>query len=369
MDDVLNVAPPVERSRGRAAATIAASLAFERIARRYGETHALRDVSLAVAPGEVVCLLGPSGCGKTTLLRIAAGIEKPTRGRVLIDGFEVAGEDRFVPPERRNVGLVFQDFALFPHLSIVQNVAFGLKSLPRREARRVAMGLLTRVGLTDKAHVYPATLSGGEQQRVALARAIAPRPGVLLMDEPFSGLDVQLRSAMQQETLAILRETHATSIIVTHDPEEAMRLADRIAVLLAGSILQVGTAEELYHRPADIFIARLFSSLNELAGRVRAGRIETPFGSMPSGGIAEGASVIVGLREQQVGILEAGKGRAARIVDRKLIGDSITLDLAVEGLDLPLRARVPAPTELERGQEVGIGVDPATMLAFPAASR
>jgi iron(III) transport system ATP-binding protein len=176
---------------GRAAATIAARLTFERVERRYGGTAALSGFSLDIAPAEVVCLLGPSGSGKTTLLRVAAGIEKPTGGRVLVNDQEVAGPDRFVPPEKRNVGLMFQDFALFPHLSILDNVAFGLKSLPKEDARREAMAALARVGLERYAREYPHILSGGEQQRVALARAIVPRPAVMLMDEPFSGLDVQ----------------------------------------------------------------------------------------------------------------------------------------------------------------------------------
>src|SRR5690242_20086835 len=185
--------PP--RRPGRAAATIAARLTFEAVERRYQSTAALAGFSLDIAPAEVVCLLGPSGSGKTTLLRIAAGIERPTDGRVLINDQEVAGPARFVPPEKRNVGLMFQDFALFPHLSILDNVAFGLKSIPREDAHREALAALARVGLERYAGDYPHILSGGEQQRVALARAIVPRPAVMLMDEPFSGLDVQDRKS------------------------------------------------------------------------------------------------------------------------------------------------------------------------------
>ncbi len=220
----------------------------------------------------MVCLLGPSGCGKTTLLRVAAGIEKPTAGRVLINDSEVAGPDRFVPPEKRNVGLMFQDFALFPHLSILDNVAFGLKSLPREDARREALAALARVGLERYAGDYPHILSGGEQQRVALARAIVPRPAVMLMDEPFSGLDVQLRERLQEETLRLLRETRATCLIVTHAPAEAIRLGDRIAVMRAGRLVQAGKAEELYRNPADLFVARLFSEINEIPYRGRGRR-------------------------------------------------------------------------------------------------
>ena len=191
-----HASPAASVPRGRAAAAFAASLTFDAVERRYGQDLALKGVSLAIAPGEVVCLLGPSGCGKTTLLRIASGIEKPSRGRVLINDREVAGPERFVPPEERSVGLMFQDFALFPHLTILENVAFGLRQLPKDEARREALTILARVGLERYADGYPQVLSGGQQQRVALARAMVPRPAVMLMDEPFSGLDVQLRDSM-----------------------------------------------------------------------------------------------------------------------------------------------------------------------------
>ena len=254
-----------EETGARAVVTFAARLTFEGVERRYGTYYALHQVDLDISPGEVVCLLGPSGCGKTTLLRIASGVEKPSAGRVLINDREVAGPNRFVPPEKRSVGLMFQDFALFPHLSILENVAFGLKASPRAEALREATAVLSRVGLLKFANAYPHTLSGGQQQRVALARAIVPRPAVMLMDEPFSGLDVQLRDAMQEQTLALLRETRATSLIVTHHPEEAMRLGDRIAVMRNGRIIQLGQAEDLYDHPADLFVARMFSEINEVA--------------------------------------------------------------------------------------------------------
>ncbi len=275
--------------RGTAGTSIAASLAFEDVVHGYGKVRALDGISLAVAPGEVVCLLGPSGCGKTTLLRIASGIERPLSGRVTIDGREVAGPDAFIPPERRGVGLVFQDFALFPHLTNLANVMFGLKALPRAEAEKAARLALSRVGLDKHAEDYPHTLSGGEQQRVALARAIAPRPGILLMDEPFSGLDSRLRDAIRDETLAVMRETRATCIVVTHDPEEAMRMADRIVLLRSGRIAQIGTPSDLYRAPADLDTARFFSDVNEVPGVVRAGRLVTPVGYFAAPGLAEGA--------------------------------------------------------------------------------
>jgi len=351
--------------RGRAAATFAARLTLEDVERRYGETHALRGVSLDVAPGEIVCLLGPSGCGKTTLLRVAAGIEKPSAGRVLINDREMAGPNRFVPPEERGVGLMFQDFALFPHLSILENVAFGLKALPREEARREAFLLLSRVGLEGYADDYPHILSGGQQQRVALARAIVPRPAVMLMDEPFSGLDVQLRESMQEETLALLTETRATSVIVTHNPEEAMRLGDRIAVMRAGRLVQAGKAEELYARPEELFVARLFSEINEIPYRVHGGAIETPIGRLPAPGLAEGDTAILCLRERGIVLAPRGAGLAGRVRAVKFLGDVARLEIAVEGFEAPLRARALESHGFEKGAEVAVEIDPARVLIFP----
>src|SRR6185295_17992539 len=233
--------------RARTPATIAARLTYQGVTHRYGATLAVADFSLDIAPGEIVSLVGPSGCGKTTLLRLAAGVERPSAGAILINEREVAGGS-FEPPERRGVGLMFQDFALFPHLSNLANVMFGLKSLPHVDAEREARLALDRVGLGSHAHLYPHMLSGGEQQRVALARAVAPRPSVLLMDEPFSGLDRRLRDQVRDDTLNVLRDSHVTGVIVTHDPEEALRMADRVALMREGRLVQVDTPEGIYLR-------------------------------------------------------------------------------------------------------------------------
>jgi iron(III) transport system ATP-binding protein len=361
--------PPPNGTPRRAAAAFAASLSFENLERRYGETIALQNVSLSIAPGEVLCLLGPSGCGKTTLLRLAAGIERPTSGRVLINEQEVAGPSRFVQPEERSVGLMFQDFALFPHLTIIQNVAFGLKGLPRREAEREARAMLSRVGLAHMSDAYPHILSGGQQQRVALARAMVPRPAVLLMDEPFSGLDVQLRDSMQEETLALLRETRATAVIVTHHPEEAMRLADRIAVLRRGTVVQTGTAVDLYDHPAELFVARLFSEINEIAYRAKSGAIETPLGSVPAPGIADGEIAILGLRERGIRVREPGQGLSGRILHAKFLGDIALLEVGVAGFDAPLRVRTHEGRLRSKGSEVGVEVDLSRALVFPRSAE
>ena len=355
--------------RRRAGATFAASLTFENVERRYGETHALAGVSLEIKPGEVVCLLGPSGCGKTTLLRLAAGIEKPSAGRILISDVEVAGPNRFVPPEQRGVGLMFQDFALFPHLTILDNVAFGLKSLPREDARREALAILARVGLDRYAGDYPHILSGGQQQRVALARAIVPRPAVMLMDEPFSGLDVQLRDSMQEETLGLLRETRATSMIVTHHSEEAMRLGDRIAVMKAGRLVQVGKAEELYHHPAALFVARLFSEINEVGCRVSSGEIDTPLGRLAAPGLADGTAATLCIRERGT-ILKPANGKtrdglAGRVQHIKFLGDAVRVEVAVEGFETPLHVRTDLNQAVAKGAEVSVLDRPGTGACLP----
>jgi iron(III) transport system ATP-binding protein len=351
---------------GRAAATIAARLTFERLERRYGNTAALAGFSLDIAPAEVVCLLGPSGCGKTTLLRVAAGIEKPTGGRVLINDQEVAGPDRFVPPEKRNVGLMFQDFALFPHLSIVDNVAFGLKSLPREDARREALAALARVGLERYAGDYPHILSGGEQQRVALARAIVPRPAVMLMDEPFSGLDVQLRERLQEETLQLLRETRATCLIVTHAPAEAIRLGDRVAVMRAGRLVQAGKAEELYRNPADLFVARLFSEINEIPLKVEGGAVRTPIGTFAVPGLDEGDPAVLCIRRRAIQLRPAGEGLPGRVLHVRFLGDLAAIEIAAQGFERPLLTLVREWEVPERGAEVSLTVDPGSVLVFSA---
>jgi len=347
---------------GRAGAAIPARLAFEGITHRFGAVTAVSDFWLDIAPGEIVALLGRSGCGKTTLLRIAAGIERQTAGRLLLHDRVIADETSFAPPETRGIGFVFQDYALFPHLSVQDNVAFGLKRMSRAEASQIALRALERVGLLHHAADYPHELSGGEQQRVALARAIAPRPGVLLMDEPFSGLDRRLRDSVREETLSVLQETGATSLLVTHDPEEAMRMADRIALMSEGRLIQIGTPEDLYRRPATLFVARFFSDMNDLEGNAKAGRVETPLGVLTANSVPDGP-VVVAVRPSAVRF--GGEGRSGRILSARFLGDTDHIEVAVEGLGAPLRARAPAGLWREKS-EVTISFDPQQALVFPA---
>jgi iron(III) transport system ATP-binding protein len=353
--------------RGATGASIPAELAFEGVVQSYGSLRALDGVSLTIKPGELVCLLGHSGCGKTTLLRVAAGVEEPSAGRVLMDGIEVSGPQAFVPPEQRGIGLMFQDYALFPHLTILQNVLFGLKALPAQEASVAARRALSRVGLEHYADDFPHTLSGGEQQRVALARSIAPRPGVLLMDEPFSNLDRRMRDAIRDETVAILRETKATTIVVTHDPEEAMRIADRIVLMSAGSIVQEGTAEELYLRPRDLFAARFFCDFNEVEGTVRDRQVSTPVGVFAAPHLSEGASAVVCIRPQGIRLRPAGFCLPGRLLSRRFLGEVDLVHVAVQGLDRPLQARIRHGAKAGVGQDVGVEVDPQEVLVFAAS--
>jgi len=222
-------------ARGKAAVTFAARLTFEEVSRRYGDTLALDRVTLDIEPSEILCLLGPSGCGKSTLLRVAAGVERPSSGRILLDGQEVAGPNRFVPPEKRGIGLMFQDFALFPHLTILDNVAFGLNSLTRSEAKAEAHAALERVGLSHYAGEYPHILSGGEQQRVALARALAPHPAILIADEPTGNLDEETGGQIIDLLFAGHAERGTTLVLVTHDPSLAAR-CNRVVRMRSGHI-------------------------------------------------------------------------------------------------------------------------------------
>jgi iron(III) transport system ATP-binding protein len=284
-------------------------LEIQNLTRAFDGRAVVSDVSLSVAAGQVTCLLGPSGCGKSTTLRMIAGVETPDAGRILIDGQEVFGPSKNLPAEARGVGLMFQDFALFPHLTVAGNVGFGLKGDRARKAARVDE-LLERVNLSGFQQKHPHELSGGEQQRVALARALAPRPRVMLMDEPFSGLDNRLRDGIRDTTLEVLKAEGAAVLLVTHEPDEAMRMADEIALMRGGRIVQKGAPYNVYNAPHDRDAAAFFSDINVIRGISRGALTETPFGAFLTPGHADGAAVDIIIRPQHLKIDfdRAGRG-------------------------------------------------------------
>lgn len=353
--------------------SFAASLRFDKVCHRYdGGEQVLHDISLEAEPGKVLCLLGPSGSGKSTLLRLAAGIEKQTSGCIKVNERDVAGPDVFLPPEKRPIGLVFQDFALFPHLTIIENVRFGLTQLSHEEGNREALRALKRMGLEHYADAFPHLLSGGEQQRVALARALAPRPSILLMDEPFSGLDTRLRDAIRAETLAALRESGATAIIVTHDAEEAMRMGDRIALINDGHLEQVGAMSELYYKPKSLFAAAFFSELNAIDAVAAHGKVNTPLGIFDAPqGIKDGpVTIAIRLNGIDATVPEAGAKSIkhgfvrGRLISRRFLGETDYLVFAVEGLQQLISARMPSGKLPPSTTDVLLTTNSADVLVF-----
>ncbi len=280
----------------------------------HASTAAVERVSLALGEGELLALLGPSGCGKTTTLRMIGGFETPDEGTITFDGHDITG----LPPEARGIGFVFQDYALFPHLSVLDNVRFGLRKLPRAQARSRAEEMLKLVGLSDLGRRRPHQLSGGQQQRVALARALAVAPQLILLDEPCSNLYEKMRIETRQEVRRLLKSTGSAGILVTHDQEEALALADRIAVMDGGRIVQLGTPDEIYRNPVSEFVANFIGRSNIVSGRAEGMNVHTPFGDLPMTRAANG-SVSLAVRPEQI-MLEADPNGAAVIVGREFRG-------------------------------------------------
>lgn len=327
-------------------------LEIRNLVRRFEGRRVVDDVSLTIQPGHVTCLLGPSGCGKSTTLRMIAGVDMQDAGEIHVDGTLICDTVFRVPPERRQIGLMFQDFALFPHLAVGDNVAFGLKG-SKAEKRRRAGELLERVGLSHYIDEFPHQLSGGEQQRVALARALAPRPKIMLMDEPFSGLDNRLRDGIRDETLALLKEEGASVLLVTHEPEEAMRMADEIALMRDGRIVQRGAPYNIYNNPADKAAVAFFSDINVLRGEVQGALTQTPFGAFLAPGVPDGGQVDIVFRPQHVSIDFDRNGRgpnptelagtpARGVVERaRFMGSESLVEFRMDFNDEVLKVTVP----------------------------
>jgi iron(III) transport system ATP-binding protein len=327
------------------------------VSKHFGTVAALDGFSLEVERGAVLGLLGPSGSGKTTALRVIAGFDRPDTGTVEIEGSTVVGDGVFVPPERRRVGMVFQDYALFPHLSVADNVGFGLvKGAPRTRVNDV----IEMVGLGGKGDRMPHELSGGEQQRVALARALAPEPHLILLDEPFSNLDTPNRDRVRREVRTILVEARATAIFVTHDQEEALAMSDAVAVMRDGAVLQTAAPHDIYRRPGDCWVARFLGEAEFVTGIARDGRVDTALGTFADESGASG-TVEVMIRPEAVRLIKDDRGPAL-VVDREFYGHDQLVTLHLDGGHRLLARTGPHPI-FDPGDHAGFEV--TDVVVFP----
>jgi iron(III) transport system ATP-binding protein len=354
-----------------------AAVALEGIAKKFGAFVALRDVTLAIEPGELVCFLGPSGCGKTTLLRIIAGLERQNAGLVRMAGRDVSG----LPPAQRNYGIVFQSYALFPNLPVAENVAYGLvnRKMPRVQREARVKELLALVGMPDAGPKYPSQLSGGQQQRVAIARALATSPGLLLLDEPLSALDARVRVRLRSEIRSLQQRVGITTILVTHDQEEALSMADRIVVMKDGNIEQIGTPAEVYGRPATPFVADFVGKTNLLpatrSGRDRVQVGEQRFECPVAAELANGAALRLFFRPEDVtvrGVNGATPNSAAAVVEKvEFLGAYSRITFRLNGIDQPLTADLSLNDMAEfhprPGDTLRVAVPPDRLRVFEGA--
>lgn len=329
-------------------------LSIKNLGAQFGETTILEEVSLDVEPGQLVAVLGPSGAGKSTLLRMIAGFDRVKSGTIELNGRLLSSADTLVPPEKRQIGIVPQDAALFPHLTVSQNIGFGLSELSSNQRKQRVTELLELTRLTDLADRRPDQLSGGQAQRVALARALAPKPALILLDEPFSALDAELRAQLREEVREVLRAEGATAILVTHDQEEALSLADRVAVMREGRIIQTGSPAEIYNAPVDVGIATFLGDSVLVDGVVQDGKVVTDLGRLTAlNQVVEGARGVVAIRSENF-YLQPNPNGDSTVTDRVFFGHDAVLE--VKTPKLTIRARSNGPFAPEVGMKVTVWV-------------
>lgn len=355
-----------QRPEGDVATGISGDLVVTGITHRYGATLAVDGVSVTVPRGEVHCLMGPSGCGKSTILRLVAGLETLQAGSISLGDRVLADGRVSVPPEARGIGLMFQDLALFPHLTVAENVVFGLRRLSAAARSARSRTLLDMVGMERHAHKYPHQLSGGEQQRIALARALAPQPRLMLLDEAFSALDASLRAEVRAETLRILEDAGVPTLLVTHDPEEAIVAGDRVHVMQAGKLIQSGPPDELYKRPVNEFVANFFGPTVRFEAKTRGGLAWTPLGMIAAPTQPDGSPVSVVFRAEALQLRPDynGTGQAGQVVACRRMGPACDLSLALETGSV-IKIRKPVETPHHIGMRMGVDIDQRYTFVFP----
>ena len=315
------------------------------------------DISLSLFPGEVLCLLGDSGCGKTSLLRLISGLEKEDSGEIYINEEIISSKKFSALPENRPVSMIFQDYALFPHMTVYQNIAYGVSALQKEQKTSKIDKIIRDLDIQGHLKKYPHELSGGEQQRVALARAIAPEPLILLMDEPFSGLDRSLREYIREETISLLRNSQAAIILVTHDPEEAMLVGDRIALMRNGKINQIGTNDEMIFQPINDYTVSTFSNVNTYQSVIKNKKVETPFGFFEIPDNISGNQAKILIRDQAFQIVNPTENNSYKVNQIDYTGENSRIELWATNSDTQVKITVPGKTSIKLDDKIGLSVD------------
>jgi len=315
------------------------------------------DISLSLFPGEVLCLLGDSGCGKTSLLRLISGLEKEDSGEIFINEEIISSKKFSALPENRPVSMIFQDYALFPHMTVYQNIAYGVSALQKEQKKSKIDKIIRDLDIQEHLKKYPHELSGGEQQRVALARAIAPEPLILLMDEPFSGLDRSLKEYIREETISLLRNSQAAIILVTHDPEEAMLVGDRIALMRNGKINQIGTNDEMIFQPINDYTVSTFSNVNTYQSVIKNKKVETPFGFFEIPDNISGNQAKILIRDQAFQIVSPTENNSYKVNQIDYTGENSRIELRATNSDTQVKITVPGKTSVKLDDKIGLSVD------------